>query len=38
VVLKAEQEYDDDGNAYSSLSPDIENGRRIRKYMENSSE
>lgn len=38
VVLKAEQEYDDDGNAYSSLSPDLEDGRRIRKYTENSSE
>lgn len=38
VVLNAKQKYDDDGDAYSSLSPDLENGRRVRKYTENSSE
>lgn len=38
VVLKAEQQYDEDGNAYSSLTPLIENNSRIRKYTKNSSE
>jgi len=38
VILAAEQQYNGDGNPYSSLTPVIENNRRIRKHMENSSE
>lgn len=38
VVLTAEQQYNDDGAPYSSLTPVIENNRRIRKHVENSSE
>lgn len=34
VILKAKQEYNDDDEPFSSLTPDIENNNRIKRFVE----